>query len=110
MCDYSLEAYQSRPAAIGEKLTLGRFTSGSKGFASGPTCDLAVCVPADARLHLEGISETVQKECGVGPVEDVVMTRIEGGAYKDAVRFSNGTEILLQRFDCGLTAVMVASD
>jgi hypothetical protein len=36
------------------------------------------------------------------------MTRLEGGPYKDAVRFSNGTEISLQRFDRGLTAVIVA--
>src|SRR5262245_3941207 len=62
VCDYSLEAYQSRPAAIGEKLTLGRFPSGSMGFASGQACDLAVCVPADAKLRLEGIGEATQKE------------------------------------------------
>jgi hypothetical protein len=37
------------------------------------------------------------------------MTRLEGGAYKDAVRFTNGKEVLLQRLDCGLTAVLVAS-
>jgi hypothetical protein len=110
MCDYSLEAYQSRPAAIGEKLTLERFPSGSMGFATGPTCDLAVCVPADAQLRLEGIGEAVQKAYGVGPVEEVVMTRLETGPYKDAVRFSNGTEVLLQRLDCGLTAVLVATD
>ena len=108
MCDYSLEAYQSRPAAIGEKLTLERFPSGSMGFASGKACDTAVCVPADAKLRLEGIGEAVQKEHGIGPIEDVVMTRLEGGAYKDAVRFANGKEVLLQRLDCGLTAFLIA--
>ena len=108
MCDYSLEAYQSRPAAVGEKLTLERFPSGSMGFASGKSCDLAVCVAADAKLRLEGIGEAVQKEHDVGPIEEVVMTRLEGGAYKDAVRFANGIEVLLQRLDCGLTAVLVA--
>ncbi len=108
MCDYSLEAYLSRPAAEGEKLTLERFPSGSQGFTTGPSCDLAVCVPADTHLLLEGIGETVRQACGVGAVEEVVMTRLEGGPYKDAVRFSNGTEILLQRFDRGLTAVIVA--
>lgn len=109
MCDYSLEAYQSRPAAIGEKLTLERFPSGSMGFATGPSCELAVCVAADARLRLEGLGEAVQEAYGVGAVEDVTMTRIESGTYKDAVRFSNGTEVLLQRLDRGLTAVLVAS-
>ena len=110
MCDYSLEAYQSRPAAIGEKLTLERFPSGSMGFTSGPACDLAVCVPADTQLRLEGIGETVQKAYGVGPIEEVMMTRLESGPHKDAVRFSNGTEVSLQRLDRGLTAVMLGSD
>ncbi|HEX9522979.1 MAG TPA: hypothetical protein VF949_08420 [Reyranella sp.] len=59
-------------------------------------------------MLLEGIGETVRQACGVGAVEEVVMTRLEGGPYKDAVRFSNGTEISLQRFDRGLTAVIVA--
>ena len=108
MCDYSLEAYQSRPAAEGEKLTLERFPSGSQGFTTGPSCDLTVCVPTDTHLLLEGIGETVRQACGVGAVEEVVMTRLEGGPYKDAVRFSNGTEISLQRFERGLTAVIVA--
>ena len=104
MCDYSLEAYQSRPAEVGEKLTLGRFASGSMGFASGTVCDTAVCIPAESKLLLEGIGEVAQKEYGIGAVEEVAMTRLEGGPYKDAVRFSNGTEVLLQRLDCGITA------
>ena len=41
--------------------------------------------------------------------EEVVMTRLEGGPYKDAVRFSNGVEILLQRLDVGLVAVVVGA-
>jgi hypothetical protein len=107
MCDYSLEAYQSRPAAVGEKLTLGRFASGSMGFASGTVCDTAVCIPAESRLLLEGIGESMQKEHGVGAVEEAVLTRLAGGPYKDAVRFSNGAEVLLQRLNCGLTVVVM---
>ena len=107
MCDYSLEAYQSRPAAVGEKLTLGRFATGSMGFASGTVCDTAVCIPAESKLLLEGIGETIQKEHGIGAVEEVVMTRLAGGLYKDAVRFSNGAQVLLQRLDVGLSAVVM---
>jgi len=107
MCDYSLEAYQSRPAAIGEKLTLGRFASGSMGFASSTVCDSAVCIPAESKLLLEGIGETAQKEHGVGAVEEAVLTRLDGGLYKDAVRFSNGAEVLLQRLNCGLSVMVL---
>jgi hypothetical protein len=110
MCDYSLEAYHSRPAEEGEKLTLERFPSDSMGFTTGPACDLAVCVPAESHLLLQGIGDTVRESCGVGAVEEVVMTRLlEGGPYKDAVRFSNGVEILLQRLNPGLVAVVVGS-
>ena len=77
MCDYSLEAYRSRPAEEGEKLTLERFPSGSMGFTTGPACDLAVCVPAESHLLLQGIGDTVRESCGVGAVEEVVMTRLE---------------------------------
>ena len=108
MCDYSLEAYRSRPAEAGEKLTLERFPSGSMGFTSGPSCDLAVCVPAETTMILEGLGETVRQAYGVGAIEEVRLTRLEGGPYKDGVRFANGTEVLLQRLDCGLKAVIVA--
>ena len=109
MCDYSLEAYQSRPAAVGEKLTLGRFVSGSMGFAAGTVCDTAVCIPAQSKLLLEGIGEAIQRELGVGAVEEVVMTRLEGPgyAYKDGVRFFNGPEVLLERLNVGLLAVVM---
>ena len=109
MCDYSLEAYRSRPAEEGEKLTLERFPSGSMGFTTGPACDLAVCVPAESHLLLQGIGDTVRESCGVGAVEEVVMTRLEGRAYayKDGVRFSNGAEVLLQRLNVGLSAAVM---
>ena len=80
MCDYSLEAYRSRPAEEGEKLTLERFPSGSMGFTTGPACDLAVCVPAESHLLLQGIGDTVRESCGVGAVEEVVMTRLSKAA------------------------------
>ena len=107
MCDYSLEAYQSRPAAVGEKLTLGRFASGSMGFASGTVCDTAVCIPAESKLLLEGIGDSTQKEHGIGAVEEAMLIRLEDGLYKDAVRFSNGAEVLLQRLDVGLSVVVM---
>ncbi len=108
MCDYSLETYRSRPAVEGEKLTLERFPSGSAGFTAGSNCDTAVCIPAGTHLLVEGIGESVRQACGVGSVEEVVMTRLETGPYKDAVKFSNGMEISLQRLDRGLTAAIVA--
>lgn len=111
MCDYSLELYRSRPATQEEQYTLRRFPSGTMGFTAARDCETAVCIPADARLRLEGIGEAVQQAFGVGSTEEVVMTRLEGGAYahKDAVRFDNGREVLLQSFNAGITAELIAS-
>ncbi len=114
MCDYSLELYRSRPAVAEEQYTLQRFPSGTMGFTAGFTgtqsCQTAVCIPADARLRLEGIGEAVQQAFTVDAVEEVVMTRLEGGvhAHRDAVKFSNGREVLLQSLNPGLTAAVVA--
>ncbi len=110
MCDYSLELYRAVPAAAGEQYTLARFGSGSMGFTSGGNCDTAVCVPADARLRLAGIGEALQMALGLGPIEEVVMTRLESGPHKDAVRFANGREISLQSLNAGLTAVMLPAE
>ncbi|TAJ85917.1 hypothetical protein [Reyranella sp.] len=110
MCDYSLELYRSRPATEDEQYTLRRFPSGTMGFTAARDCETAVCIPADARLRLEGIGEAVQQAYAVGQTEEVVMTRVEGGAYahKDAVKFSNGREVLLQSFNAGVTAEVIA--
>jgi len=109
MCDYSLELYRSRPAVAEEQYTLHRFPSGTMGFVAARDCETAVCVIASARLQLEGIAETVQRSFGIGPVEEVVMTRLDvtGHAHRDAVRFSNGKEVLLQSLNAGITAILM---
>jgi hypothetical protein len=106
MCDYSLEAYRSQPAATGERYVLDRFPSGSKGFTTEPGCMTAVCMMADTKLKLEGISLEVQLSLGVGATEEVTMTRLDLGPYRDAVKFANGQEVLLQRLNPGITATV----
>src|SRR6266852_6111020 len=109
MCDYSLELYRSRPAVQEEQYTLRRFPSGTMGFTAGYDCDTAVCIPADAHLRLEGIGETVQRAFAIGPVEHVVMIRLEvvAHAHCDAVWFASGKEVLLQSLNAGITGALV---
>lgn len=109
MCDYSLELYRSCPAAQEEQYTLRRFPSGTKGFMAARDCETAVCIPADAHLHLEGIAEAVKQTYAVGPVEDVVMTRMDSTAFahRDAARFANGREALLQSLNAGIAATVL---
>jgi hypothetical protein len=44
MCDYSLHSVKSRPAKIGDKLTVRDFGTGTRGFAASEDATVAVCV------------------------------------------------------------------
>ena len=63
----------------------------------------AVCIPPGARLLLRDIPERLQREYQVGEAEGVTFTQISASEYhyRDAVRFANGREVLLQRLEEG---------
>ncbi len=46
MCDYSLQSLESRPAKVGDKLTVKDFGTGTRGFCESgdPESKVAVCV------------------------------------------------------------------
>lgn len=107
MCDYSLAHFPNRLAVEGEQLVIHRFATHTLGLASArrswkeilfPGSKSAVCVPPGAQLLLRDIPAPVQRQLNVGPVEEVtfVQKSAESFVYRDAVRFSNGQEILLQ--------------
>ena len=50
MCDYSLEAYRSRPAREGEHYTTHRFPSGAVGFIAPGDKVTAICMAYDTKL------------------------------------------------------------
>ena len=122
MCDYSLMGVPNRLANEGEELIVHRFGTGSLGLASdgecvpartegiwsniknlfrssGPYQATAVCIPPGAQLLLRDIPEEMQRSIRIGSAEEVVFTQLtaEVNAYRDAVRFKNGTAVLLQR-------------
>jgi hypothetical protein len=130
MCDYSLMGVPNRLAREGEDLVVCKFPTGSQGLTpdiSVPNTDtpqlecgsvrslvkrllgdlqpekIAVCVPPGARLQLADIPEDLQNSFQVGPTEEVTFTQLTAAqyAYRDAVRFKNGQEILLQRLNKG---------
>jgi len=65
----------------------------------------AVCIPPGARLHVYEIPAPMQKQFGVGPREEVTFVQLtaEPFRYRDAIRFSNGRQILLQKLADGLS-------
>ena len=112
MCDYSLELYRSRQAVNEEHYTLHRFGSGTLGFIAATDCTTAVCMPAGARLRLDGLDKRLQRALRVGPTEVVVMIRLpfRNNTHRDGVRFANGREVVLQSLNAGLSAMLVPRD
>ena len=60
-----------------------------------------MCIPPGARLRLRDIPQALQ--LGLNTTEEVTFVQLSDEAYqyRDAVRFQNGREILLQRLSCG---------
>jgi hypothetical protein len=58
----------------------------------------AVCVPPGALLRVRDIAVNLQVKLDIGPEETVAFTQIDilENVYHDAIRFSNGRQILLQ--------------
>lgn len=120
MCDYSLHANPNRLAKEGETLIATRFPGGSMGFVSRTDYYMpwelrdtqpltAVCIPPGARLLLEDIPEPLQQDFGVSETEEVMFVQLsfEAWAYRDAVRFHNGNEALIQRLNENQRATVI---
>ena len=130
MCDYSLMSVPNRLAVCGEELIVHRFELGSLGLAPAvdvhrvqqfpaDTLSLfarfkrwfyppvlapcpAVCVPPGARLLVRDIPEKIQRSMGLdGAVQEVTFTQIGVAGYRDAIRFRNRAELLLQKLTVG---------
>ena len=58
----------------------------------------AICIPPGTRLILQDIPQSLQCDLEVGPTEEVTFTQFTAAAntFRDAVRFRNGREVLLQ--------------
>jgi hypothetical protein len=87
------------------------FWSSLKDFFSEPTEKaVAVCVPPGARLLLQDIPARLQRKLNVREEEEVVFTQLSAETYKhrDAVRFGNGREILLQELREGQRALVIS--
>src|ERR1700682_3875064 len=107
MCDYSLAHFPNRLAVKGERLLIHRFASQTLGLAPVrrnwkqilfPPTVPAICVPPGARLFLRDIPKDLQESLNVDAVEEVtfVQKSAEAFIYRDAVRFANRQEVLIQ--------------
>jgi hypothetical protein len=121
MCDYSLAHFPNRLAVEGDQLVLHRFKTGTLGLAPAcfslkqmfsPDSTPAVGVLPGARLLLQDVPERLQEALDVGPVEEATFVEHSADAfqYRDAVRFGNGREILLQQLASGQRVLVLSLD
>lgn len=131
MCDYSLHGINNRLAKEGESLVIHKFYTGSKGLASPADLEAvkprglkrltvwlgieapsparfnipAVCVPPGAKLYLEGIPDRIRADYALSDAEEATFTQLtaEPFRYRDAFRFANGAEVLIQKFPEGMS-------
>jgi hypothetical protein len=128
MCDYSLAEVRNRLAVEGEELTIYRFPTGTLGSTSPAELQrrpelrgwrawfsprhvpCAVCIPPGAQLVLRDIPARLQSGLGLGAEEEVVFfqTSMDAGRHRDAVRFCNHQQVLLQRRAEGQRARVVS--
>lgn len=127
MCDYSLMALPNRLAVRGEELLVHRFEVGSVGLAPAceirtqtgwtqssnrsfwsklkawfvapvPSQCTAVCIPPGAQLLVRDFPLPLQRLLSLeSATQKVTFTQVGTAGYRDAIRFSNGAELLLQR-------------
>ena len=121
MCEYSLAYFPNRLAVEGDQLVVRRFPCGTLGLVSArrswkqwlfPASTCAVCVPPGARLLLPAVPEEMRRRFAIAPSEEVTFTQqtAEAFTYRDAMRFSGGREVLLQRLPTGLRVRVLSVD
>ena len=103
MCDYSLHGIKSRPAKIGDKLTVCDFGTGTRGFAASEDATVAVCVLPGTELAFA--HEVKRLPVRLWPWHDSAIrhktaifrqiNKDKVAAHHDALEFPDGQVVLL---------------
>ncbi len=112
MCDYSLQAALSRPAVVGDKLTITDFGTGTRGFASADQPGVAVCCLPGSELAFD---KPPQPIFGYGvPTENTHQTAVfrqvnknQPFVHHDSLEFPDGTTLMLTNVVPGVTATVL---
>ena len=103
MCDYSLTNVRSRPAQVGDKLTVRDFGTGTRGFCAPQEPSTAVCLMPGTELSFPG--EITCLATGLFPWREKVINyntaifrqvnKDKIAAHHDALEFPDGRLVLL---------------
>lgn len=92
---------------------LNRIWSALRGNRTGPEPITAVCVPHGTRLLVLDIPQNLRREMNVQCKEEVTFRQLSVSTfeYRDAIRFGNGRQVLLQKLREGQRVrILDASD
>ena len=70
----------------------------------------AVCVPPGAQLIVKNVPEDLQRRWSIEEEENVFFVQISADVYnyRDAIRFANGFEVLLQGLPAGIRVYVLS--
>jgi len=115
MCDYSLHNVKSRPAKIGDKLTVRDFGTGTRGFAASENPSVAVCVLPGTELAFA--HEVKRLPARLWPWHDAAIShktaifrqisKDKVAAHHDALEFPDGQIVLLTLLTEGQLATVL---
>ena len=115
MCDYSLYSIKSRPAKIGDKLTVRDFGTGTRGFAALENASVAVCVRPGTELSFAD-EVTCLPTGRLGWRDKVIehktaifrqINKEKVVAHHDALEFPDGQIVLLTSLSEGQLATVL---
>jgi hypothetical protein len=112
MCDYSLHNVKSRPARVGDKLTVRNFGTGTRGFSAPEDSSVAVCLLPGTELSF------VEEVAGIRlwPWSKVVkhktaifrqINQQNPRTHRDALEFADGQIVLLTLLTEGQRATVL---
>ena len=115
MCDYSLTNFRSRPAQVGDKLTVRDFGTGTRGFCAPQDPGTAVCLLPGTELSFAG--EIKCQATGLFPWREPAVTyntaifrqvnKDKVAAHHDALEFPDGRVVLLTMLREGQQATVL---
>jgi hypothetical protein len=113
MCDYSLQSVKSRPAAVGDKLVVKNFGTGTRGFCAASEWDAthptAVCVlpgtelAFDAPIHITAADKPTKHRTAIFRQVD----KNEPYCHHDRIEFPDGHGVMLTFLQDGQLATVL---
>ena len=115
MCDYSLQRVKSRPAKMGDKLTVRNFGTGTRGFSASEDTNMAVCLLPGTELAFA--YEVKRLRIRLWPWHDNVIkhktaifrqiNKDKVAIHHDALEFPDGQIVLLTSLSEGQQATVL---